>query len=210
MNVHGQSWGIAAAKCNINGGTYTSNNHPLYIWDNSQVKNATFYVLNNNGSGYVYIGSTNANENGIVNFENCVFGNPNDVKQNGGYCFVSQRNYDYKTVKEVNIKNCDIYKGNSRVFSYHNSFKDGVNLNHTKFNLYGDTKIYKQYDTTTSKWVEYSKSEIADYINPIWKTTINESNSVGNDFVWSPNAIVTDGVIETNNLTDDAGVFDYR
>ena len=95
------------------------------------------------------------------------------------------------------------------MFSYHNSFKDGVNFNHTKFNLYGNTKLYERYDETKGKWVEYSKEDVANYINPSWKTTLNGS-TVGNKLVWSPSSVVTDGAIITNNLTDDANVYDYR
>lgn len=209
--VFGEQWGISwfIGKININGGTYTSGAHPLYLQDNSTIKNAKIYCTGNE-AGAVYLGGSKTNEDAVLNFENCVIGNSEAMSQKGLYTFVSTRNYEgYKTVKEVNITDCDIYQPRSHMFGYHNAYKDGVNLNQTKFNLYGDTKLYEKYDTDLNRWVEYSKEDVANYIDPSWKTILNGAD-VGNKLVWSPNSVITDGVIVTNNMTEEANVYDYR
>lgn len=211
VTVFGEQWGISwgVGELNINGGTYTSDAHPLYLKDNSTIKNAKIYCTGNE-SGAVYFGGQKANEDAVINFENCVIGNSEATFQKGLYSFVSTRNIEgYKTVKEVNITDCDIYQPLSHMFGYHNCYQDGVNLNQTKFNLYGNTKLYEKYDTDLNQWVEYSKADVANYIDPSWKTTLNGTN-VGNKLVWSPNSVVTDGVIVTNNMTEEANVYDYR
>ena len=212
VSVYGRGWGLSIGDIvQINGGTYTSVEHPLYFAESATVNDALAY--NTGGSGApVYFGGNNCSEDAVLNLNRCTLGNPNATTQKGLYTIVSTRNYGYKTGAEVNITDCDLYQSSSvygHMFSYHNNFKDGTNLNQTKFNLYGDTKLYKEYDSETGRWIEYSKDEVASFIDPSWKTAISGS-SVGNKFVWSPHSVVTDGVLVTNNLTDDAGVYDYR
>ena len=195
----------------ISNSVITSDNHALYVGANATVNDSLIY--NTGGSAApIYFGSSTCPEDAVLNLNRCTLGNPNATTQKGLYTIVSTRNYGYKTGAEVNITDCDLYQSSSvygHMFSYHNNFKDGTNLNQTKFNLYGDTKLYKEYDSETGSWVEYSKDEVASFIDPSWKTAISGS-SVGNKLVWSPNCVVTDGVLVTNNLTDDAGVYDYR
>lgn len=212
VSVYGDAWGISSgATVQINGGTYTSVEHPLYFAESATVNDALIYSTGSSVAP-IYFGGTTCPEDAVLNLNRCTLGNPNATTQKGLYTIVSTRNNGYKTGAEVNITDCDLYQSSSvygHMFSYHNDFKDGTNLNQTKFNLYGDTKLYKEYDSETGRWVEYSKDEVASLIDPSWKTAISGS-SVGNKLVWSPHSVVTDGVLVTNNLTDDAGVYDYR
>ncbi|MGN0005332.1 MAG: hypothetical protein ACI37Z_05120 [Candidatus Gastranaerophilaceae bacterium] len=213
VSVFGTEWGISSGNnTQINGGVYISREHPLYFNNSATINDALIYSTGNT-TGPIYFGGPNCPEDAVLNLNRCTLGNPNATSQNGLYTIVSTRNKTgYTTGTEVNITDCNLYQSSSalgHMFSYHNVYKDGTNLNQTKFNLYGNTKLYKEYDSEKGCWVEYSKVEVASLIDPSWKTTVN-SLPIGNKLVWSPNSVVTDGVLVTNNLTDDAGVYDYR
>lgn len=206
--VYGEAYGLTTSNTGLNtikGGTYTSDNHVIYIMGNAEFQNALIYSCTNNEVGLVYCGDDNCPVDATVTFSNCIFGDSNVSIQNHRFCIVSQTNYGYQDPSEINIYDCHFYSGSYSIFSY-----NGPGINQTKFNIYGDTHFYKSYDTETNQWVEYNKDEVANLLTN-WKQTIYTNNSVGNKLVMSyGNGTVEDGVVISVPLTDDANVYDYR
>lgn len=206
--VYGEAYGLTTSNTGLNtikGGTYTSDNHVVYIMGNAEFQNALIYSCTNNEVGLVYCGDDNCPVDATVTFSNCIFGDSNVSIQNHRFCIVSQTNYGYQDPSEINIYDCHFYSGSYSIFSY-----NGPGINQTKFNIYGDTHFYKSYDTETNQWVEYNKDEVANLLTN-WKQTIYANNSVGNKLVMSyGNGTVEDGIVISIPIKNDANVYDYR
>lgn len=206
--VYGEAYGLTTSNTGLNtikGGTYTSDNHVIYIMGNAEFQNALIYSCANNEVGLVYCGDDNCPVDATVTFSNCIFGDSNVSIQNHRFCIVSQTNYGYQDPSEINIYDCHFYSGSYSIFSY-----NGPGINQTKFNIYGDTHFYKSYDANNNQWIEYKSNEISNLLSN-WKSTSYANQSVGNHFVMSyGNGTVEDGVVISVPLTDDANVYDYR
>ena len=211
--VYGTTWGLSVhGTANVNGGTYVSVAHPMYLSGGSNivVENAKIYDVSSknnsdNVNGPVYIGGSNMSSDAVITFRNCVFGDPNITSPIHKFCMVSTTLSGYQDPAEVNIYDCDFYSGYYSVFSY-----NGPGINQTKFNIYGDTHFYKSYDSDSGSWTEYNQDEIKGLLSD-WKTTLYANRSVGNHFVMSyGNGTVEDGVVISVPLEDDANIYDYR
>lgn len=206
--VYGEAYGLTTSNTGLNtikGGTYTSDNHVVYIMGNAEFQNALIYSCTNNEVGLVYCGDDNCPVDATVTFSNCIFGDSNVSIQNHRFCIVSQTNYGYQDPSEINIYDCHFYSGSYSIFSY-----NGPGINQTKFNIYGDTHFYKSYSSDSNQWIEYSNEEVSNLLSN-WKTTLYANRSVGNHFVMSyGNGTVEDGIVISIPIKNDANVYDYR
>lgn len=206
--VYGEAYGLTTSNTGLNtikGGTYTSDNHVVYIMGNAEFQNALIYSCTNNEVGLVYCGDDNCPVDATVSFSNCIFGDSNVSIQNHRFCIVSQTNYGYQDPSEINIYDCHFYSGSYSIFSY-----NGPGINQTKFNIYGDTHFYKSYSSDSNQWIEYSNEEVSNLLSN-WKTTLYANRSVGNHFVMSyGNGTVEDGIVISIPIKNDANVYDYR
>lgn len=206
--VYGEAYGLATSNTGLNtikGGTYTSDNHVVYIMGNAEFQNALIYSCTNNEVGLVYCGDDNCPVDATVTFSNCIFGDSNVSIQNHRFCIVSQTNYGYQDPSEINIYDCHFYSGSYSIFSY-----NGPGINQTKFNIYGDTHFYKSYNSDSNQWIEYSNEEVSNLLSN-WKSTLYANRSVGNHFVMSyGNGTVEDGIVISIPIKNDANVYDYR
>ena len=211
--VYGRTWGISSnGTTNINGGTYESVAHPLYLsgGSNATIENAKIYSVSSesnpdNVNGPVYLGGTYMSSDAVITFKNCVFGNPDIHSPVHKFCMVSTTLSGYQDPAEVNIYDCDFYQGYYSVFSY-----NGSGTNQTKFNIYGDTHFYKSYNADSNQWIEYNNDEVSNLLSN-WKTTLYANRSVGNHFVMSyGNGTVEDGIVISIPIKNDANIYDYR
>ena len=231
VTLFGKQWGVQCsplAKTVIRGGVYTSTDHIVYTGGDLDAYDAWFHIDRRDeytslSSPYgIYLGSTYAEAyDSVVNFYNCIIGNSNEERQlcsalsskgsNGG---------TYYDVAECNIYDSDLYGSASGVFQYTLSKPELTkHLNHTKFNLYGDTHLYS-YDNSTQSRYELT-TEMIEELNATWRTTKRYSTStsagsqIGNQLVLVTGAvgiINDDGSVNPDYVTiaEDAGVYDYR
>lgn len=221
---YGKEWGIQTApdETIIHGGIYTSTDHTAYISNNAEIYNAQFYVANRDKystnsmypcSGF-YLGGSKCTEEAVVNLYNCTFGNPAFTEQNYNAALTTTLNYGYYQPKEINLYNCDIYTG-INMFCYNHSSPNDTTMQKTKFNLYGNTRLFEKYSTTEKAWQLYSNDEIAKQI-ATWKTHPVSSTtrySVGGGLIIGLSCATIDpDTLTVNNLRilDEANVYDYR
>lgn len=231
VTLFGKQWGVQCSsfgKTVIRGGVYTSTDHIVYTGGDLDAYDAWFYIDRCDkytvlSSPYgIYLGSTYAEAyDSVVNFYNCIIGNPNEERQlcaalsskgaNGG---------TYYDVAECNIYDSDLYAASGGVFQYTLSKPELTkHLNHTKFNLYGDTHLYS-YDNSTQSRYELT-AEMIEELNATWRTTKRYSTStsaasqIGNQLILVTGVvgiINDDGSVNPDYVTiaEDAGVYDYR
>lgn len=219
-NVYGKQWGIQTSvygSTTINGGIYTSTNHTAYICGNADIYNAEFYIANRENYSTLdeayglYCGGKSCPSDAVVNFYNCTIGNPKDSTQQHASTIVAQKNYGYISPAEINIYDCNLYQGKSNLFLFNRPHKWNGGTMTTKFNLYGNTKLFDV------NGVEITKEEFAEII-ATWKDSIHlrsDWQSIGNNYIRAQGESLYTYDEETDtyttcNLADEANVYDYR
>lgn len=220
VTVYGNQWGLQTSPygtTTINGGTYTSTNHTGYICGNADIYNAEFYISNREnysspGDAFgLYCGSKYCPQDAVVNFYNCTTGNPKDSTQQHQSCIVAQKNYGYISPAEINIYDCDLYQGKDDLFLFNRPQKWVNGTMTTKFNLYGNTKLYDV------NGIEITKVEFAEII-ATWKDSVSlrsDWQSIGNNYIRAQGETLYDYDETTDtysncHLDENANVYDYR
>ena len=206
----------------VNGGIYTGTDHCGYFAGNLiEIRNAKFYLTNldkyesNDKSGLYFGAFDESGKTGIVNLYNCEIGNSDNQDAQYG---IAAKKQGYYPPAEINLYDCIIHQGTNSIFSY-NRANGPSDQTYTKFNLYGNTKLYYRDGS------EVSKSDLNNAINT-WKNIENiKTTSATNNtpyakgsaidinkiigFYWDCPDANEDKNIE-NYITADANVYDYR
>ncbi|MCR5207576.1 MAG: hypothetical protein K6C14_03765 [Eubacterium sp.] len=222
VHCFGKRQGISTSpyeKTIVNGGEYSSCEHIVYVTGNADFYNCVFINAHredysNPDSAYcVYLGHDRCPENAVCSFYSCRFGSTDYSGNKYGAALVSTNNYHYRSLRDINLYDCDIYGGSSTVFCY--NYPDGSNISTARFNLYGSTRIF----ANSAGNPEVSGQTLGASVSS-WKTkTLYNSSTntysarfLGDRYISGNCAKVNTetGEIEEIYLTADANVYDYR
>lgn len=215
-NFFGTAWGLVTSPVGtteIKNSKFSATDHSGYIEGNVDIYDSEFFIANRDKYTDIdspfglYFGSPNADGKAVVNLTRCKIGNGEERASN---TVAAKRNEGYKSPRDINFYDCELYYGTAAIFSYNATTAD--NIGNTRFNLYGKTKILDRNGTPIPK------STVTKLIAK-WKQTPvlkNDgkyfTNILGNFLVSGGVANIDEntGEIKAIYLTDDANVYDYR
>lgn len=118
----------------------------------------------------------------------------------------AKRNSGYKSPRDINLYDCELYKGRDSLFSYNYTEKN--NIGNTRINLYEGTKLLQRDGTEIKR--DVSDPLIASW-RAYWKT--DGSGQLYGNWLISGYVGLYDETAKKNieiYLLDDATVYDYR
>ena len=218
-SVYGKDYGLLISTntgtTEINGGKFSSATHAAQLGETIVANNATFDI--DRVEQYsesarpkdiwspLYVGKSGNTQAERYNadFYNCIFGSAEKSSYTYNCAITSQANNTYIPPENLNLHDCVIYQS-ANLFGFQGTAN---NINDSKINLYGSTKLYDVNKNIISK--EDFAARNTDWQSKPYSSIESNTLLIGNNFVYGW-AKVNKGAIEAKYVTDSTGVYDYR
>lgn len=219
MSVYGKDYGLLISTntgtTEINGGEYSSATHAAQLGETSIAKNAVFNIdrveqYSENARpkdiwSPLYVGKSGnpSVERYNADFYNCIFGSAEKSSYTYNCAITSQANNTYIPPENLNLHDCVIYQS-ANLFGFQGTAN---NINDSKINLFGSTKLYDVNKNIISK--EDFAAKNIDWQSKPYSSIESNTLLIGNNFVYGWGKI-NKGTIEAKYVADSTGVYDYR
>lgn len=219
MSVYGKNYGLLISTntgtTEINGGEFSSATHAAQLGETIVAKNAVFdidrvdqYSENARPKDIwspLYVGKSTSTSAKRYNadFYNCTFGRAEKSDYTYNCAVTSQANSTYVPPDNLNLHDCVVYQS-ANLFGFQGTEN---NINDSKINLYGSTRLYDVNKNIISK--EDFAAKNTDWQSRPYSSIESNTLLIGNNFVYGW-AKVNKGTIEAKYVADSTGVYDYR